>query len=516
MAVIASTYSPLLAADTLTLSLYFKRKFTSVALLTGYHLLGVGIGGLFFVPSSRIYGKRHAFLIGNILCIIWGAVAGHTKFVSPKYNYQLLIAARFFQGVGLAPYEALVNAVVGDLYFVHERGKRMALTNFCVFGGSFMTPIIVGKMTHSIGWQWTFYFVAIFSGIMLPLIFFFVPEVAFRRNDRFNTDIIVLGSNQLAVQIGAHNKNNGSTELETDQENKESSYDQQASAPTNADPISVEANNPTPPERKTYLQSLALFDGRKTDENFFTLFFRPFPLIAHPAVLWVSFNLSSSVSLLGAETKRYFQAMLIQGTLIGWTVFLGVILAAVLLGPPLFYNEVTTGYMYAGAFVGAIAGFLVSFAVADLVPKLLTQRNKGIYEPEFRLVLVLPMVISASVGLFGFGAAADNVLKYGATVLSVFFGFEVAGMVMGAVASSLYIVDAYRDISIESFTCMMLFKNIFSFALTFKAYDWLVLTGNAKGVFFPVGGVQIAVCLLTIPLCKSATHFCSFVFEYHY
>jgi hypothetical protein len=49
----------------------------------------------------------------------------------------------------------------------------------------------------------------------------------------------------------------------------------------------------------------------------------------------------------------------------------------------------------------------------------------------------------------------------------------------------------------------MLFKNIFSFALTFKAYDWLVLTGNASGVFYPVGGAQIGVCLLTVPLCES-------------
>jgi hypothetical protein len=194
--------------------------------------------------------------------------------------------------------------------------------------------------------------------------------------------------------------------------------------------------------------------------------------------------------------------MLIQGTLIGWTVLLGVLLAAVTIGPPLFYNEVRTGYLYAGAFVGAVVGFLFSFAIADFVPRLLTKRNHGVYEPEFRLWLILPMVVAATIGLFGFGAAGDAIVRYGPVVLSTFFGFEVAGMVMGAVASSLYIVDAYRNISIESFTCMMLFKNIFSFALTFKGYDWLVLTGSARGVFYPVGGVQIAVCSLTIPLCK--------------
>jgi MFS family permease len=393
-AVIASTLSPILAADTLDLSLYFRRKFTSIALLTGYQLLGVGVGGLLFVPTSRIWGKRHAFLIGSLLCIITSAWGGGSN-----QNYKSIIAARFFQGIALAPFEALVNAVVGDLYFVHERGKRMALTNFCVFGGSFMTPVVVGRMVRSLGWQWSFYFVSIFSGVMFVLLFLFVPEVAFRRDDRFNTDIIVLGSNQLAVPVG---KAEGSTSDDT--------------YPT------PEQGLPIKP-KKTFLQNLAPFDGRKTDESFIKLFFRPFPLFLHPAVLW---------------------AMLIQGTIIGWTVFLGVLLAAVLLGPPLFYNEEKTGYLYVGAFLGAIVGFLGCFAGADLIPRWMTKLNRGIYEPEFRLILVIPMLFFSTIGLFGFGHVADHIKQYGPKVLSMFFGFEVAGMVMGAVSSSLYIVDAYR------------------------------------------------------------------------
>jgi MFS family permease len=46
----------------------------------------------------------------------------------------------------------------------------MAFTNFALFGGAFFTPVIVGKMTADMSWRWPFYFVAIFSGIMLPLV----------------------------------------------------------------------------------------------------------------------------------------------------------------------------------------------------------------------------------------------------------------------------------------------------------------------------------------------------------
>jgi hypothetical protein len=48
---------------------------------------------------------------------------------------------------------------------------------------------------------------------------------------------------------------------------------------------------------------------------------------------------------------------------------------------------------------------------------------------------------------------------------------------------------------------MLVFKNMFSFGLTWSGYDWLIHT-DFKTVFFAVGGVQLGVCLLTIPMCK--------------
>ena len=91
----------------------FKTGIDGVALLTGYHLCGVGVAGLLFVASARIWGKRHLYLFGGILLIassIWGALAT---------SYKSLLWARILQGVAVCPFEALVNASVGDLYPVH-------------------------------------------------------------------------------------------------------------------------------------------------------------------------------------------------------------------------------------------------------------------------------------------------------------------------------------------------------------------------------------------------------------
>ncbi|KAF2156808.1 MFS general substrate transporter [Myriangium duriaei CBS 260.36] len=440
LSVIASTLSPLLAANSLTLLLYFERDFTQIALLTGWHLLGVGVAGFIFVPSARIWGKRHLYLLGTLIIIIssiWGGLSNH--------NYKSLVAARVFQGVGLAPFEALVNTSVGDLYFVHERGKRMALTNLALFGGAFFTPVIVGKMTFTMGWQWTFYFIAIFAAVMFPLLVCFVPETAFRRDKRFDTDTIALT---------ADDKSSG-------EQSQDSIID------------ATEGNR-----GPTIRQTLPLFSTRLTDESFFTLLVRPFPLFLQPAI---------------------FISCLIQGAMIGWTVFIGIVLAAIMLGPPLFFNEVETGYMYSGAFIGALLGFIIAGLLSDWSAKLMTKLNRGTYEPEFRLLLVLPQLILGCIGLYGFGYTSDNIYKYGWFWPDFFFALEVAGMVIGAVASALYLVDAHRDIAVENFTCLLVFKNLFSFGLTFSGYNWLVASGTKK-VFIAVASVQVGICALAIPL----------------
>lgn len=117
-----------------------------------------------------------------------------------------------------------------------------------------------------------------------------------------------------------------------------------------------------------------------------------------------------------------------------------------MLGPPLWFGEVETGYMYTGAFVGAIVGFLLCGLLSDWSAKFLTRLNHGVYEPEFRMFLVIPQLILGCAGLYGFGWTSANATRYGWFWPDFFFAVEVAGMVCGAVASALYIVDAHREL----------------------------------------------------------------------
>lgn len=300
----------------------------------------------------------------------------------------------------------------------------MALSNLALFGGAFFTPVLVGKITHTLGWWWSFYFIAIFAAAVLPLVIFFVPETAFRRATHLNTDF----TGEESLQREPESRHVSEYELST-HETRAPGHSPCTSGNGSLDKEGAVFDTSRPrdralvPKKISYAHSLLPFNGRKTDENFFKLLLRPFPLFLNPAILW---------------------ACLIQGTMIGWTVFIGVVLAAIFLGPPLFFDEVKTGYMYTGAFVGAVVGFLVAGLLADWSTKVMIRRNKGVYEPEFRIVLVIAQLVFGCAGLYGFGITGNDVARYGWFWPDFFFGLEVMGMVLGAVASALYIVDAHR------------------------------------------------------------------------
>lgn len=166
----------------------------------------------------------------------------------------------------------------------------MALSNVALFGAAFLTPVLVGKITHTLGWQWTFYLVAIFTGAALPLMVFLVPETAFRRADHLNTDYEDDGNRSANNGMEPHVPLN----LASDEAQAESTKGlSMADEPKNIDPSGANSHSEAL-AKESYLMSLRPFNGRKTDENFLKLLLRPFPLFFHPGILFVSSSCISS------------------------------------------------------------------------------------------------------------------------------------------------------------------------------------------------------------------------------
>lgn len=158
----------------------------------------------------------------------------------------------------------------------------MAVSNVALYGAAILTPVFVGRITKSMGWQWSFYFVAIFLGVSLPFMVLFVPETAYRRPNCFNTDFKHLES--------LINPESPCQTVVTGLENEPKGFVPATMNTTLASTTEISA--PALAQKHSFLESLKPFNGRKTNESFLKLLVRPFPLFFHPGILWVSFSLA--------------------------------------------------------------------------------------------------------------------------------------------------------------------------------------------------------------------------------
>ena len=138
---------------------------------------------------------------------------------------------------------------------------------------------------------------------------------------------------------------------------------------------------------RTFIQQLKLANGRLHDDNWFCVAIRPFILFAYPAVLWSSVVYACSV---------------------GWLIVLSESVAHLFRDRTAYgFSALSTGLIYISPFIGGILGTAVAGKVSDIIVKAMSRRNGGLYEPEFRLLMALPVAITTVIGLMGFGWSAQ-------------------------------------------------------------------------------------------------------------
>lgn len=149
---------------------------------TGYLYLFYGLGCLFWQPIAMAYGRRFvlivSLLLGGIGCQIWLV---HVNDSSAMYY-----GNRILTGFFLAPVETLVEIMVTDIYFAHERGFYLAIYVFFLGSSSTFCPMVAGFVTSSQGWQWIPYWFAIFSAVGAVGCFFMLEETMYYRNNNEN------------------------------------------------------------------------------------------------------------------------------------------------------------------------------------------------------------------------------------------------------------------------------------------------------------------------------------------
>ncbi|KAL2023287.1 hypothetical protein VTK56DRAFT_3025 [Thermocarpiscus australiensis] len=432
--VVCSLYSFLSNSSTLGPSVYigiYAEEFgitpNDASNLVSYANLAFGFGSLLFVPCYHKFGRRPVMLF-SLLTYCAGLLA-----CSQASTYGGLMAARIVHAFGASVCEALPVQLVNDIFFLHERGKRLGYYTVCLCFGS-TGPLYAGYMlAGGYSWRLFFYVEFAFGCALLILAFFVVEETLYHRKTS-------------AVAV--------SETPSPEQGEKGSVTHAEARAPSETADI---------PPRKTFLQTLKFWGVWEKDTDFFMMMARSFTYFLVPHVLWVVSTYGIYIGL-GALTFNYTFPLKITA-------------------PPYNWSQLDSGLIALGSLLGYLLAIPFTSS-SDRLAARLTRRNNGIREAEMRLGVMLPVMLLAPAGLVLYGFAAERDLHW-----TAYF----AGVIMDQFTSYFYFtftlayaIDSYTANVSEMLIAMNLGKQAISFGMGLDLLSWVLERGYAvmiAGVF---------------------------------
>ncbi|CAK7207036.1 hypothetical protein SEUCBS139899_009844 [Sporothrix eucalyptigena] len=440
---------PILASFVLELTVLFNKSLTDISLLTGYSLCATAAAGIFVSALTHKYGKR-PILLFSMVCGVVGTLWG-----GASHSYNSLLGARIVQGLAPSMFESVFFAIVGDLYYVHERGSRTAIVTACIAGVSNLPALLAGKIATNLGWRWVFWMLSIFLAIGLVLCVFLGWETAYNRSEIYNTDV---ASQDNLDELDAK---------------RDATVDHVAGQEDGAARVETAASMAP---RQSLLSRMKPFSTTYTDEPLWKLIVAPFLVLYNPVAIW-------AILLMSFPTL--------------WAIAINLLTAQIFAAPPFLLNTTQLGYLAGGPAVGGFLGAIAAGWVSDTLIRFLSARNHGVYEPEFRLFLIIPAFVLSAISYFPFGVFVEA--GKSPVAMATLWGISVAGLqfIMNCVGT--YCIDAYRTVSVEIMIGTMIAKNFLFYGFTYFINNWIARWGATK-MFYCIAGIQLALCLTTVPL----------------
>jgi MFS family permease len=434
------------------MSVYFKVSYDMLMMyMIGTVILLTGTFTFFTSAAAAVWGKRPVFLISSFIlfiCCIWGYFAN---------TFTSLSIARAVTGIASAPLETLVTSSVYDMFFVHERGQKLAIWGVMLLGGMHVNSIIFSQiignsgptvmipggaymghiippMPQRMGIKFAFLTCAFIWLFILALMYFYVPETVYQRPEQK----VDHGSPTTSPNLSSQEGDKGPKEIfviETTETNS-SGFERGL------------ANEP----KRSRRDELRIFRGRVSNRHFRRAVWQPLPLICFPAVVF---------------------STVVYGAFMAWLVILQSVQFNVLAKLPYRMKPQTLGIIGLPGMGAALIGQPFAGWLADWTIKFLSKRNKGVYEPEFRLWLMIPGCILSSLSFIGFGWAVEN--HKSAALIVTFSTIQTLSVPFASASSFLYVIDCHPENSNEAFVIINLFKSLIIFFASLKVSPLYIL-----------------------------------------
>jgi hypothetical protein len=313
--------------------------------------------------------------------------------------------------------------------------------------------VIAGNIIHRLGIKHLY---VVSFGVLVPVVlavFFLVRETTFVR-DPVPTPLT-------AASITPDGSKKDDTFLTDDVDKKTKSTKTEVvelSPMDSGSSSSMQTINEAALEKKhTLRQNLRLFRGRITQRTLKRSFLQPFPIIILPHVVF---------------------ATMTHGAFITWIVSATLIQHQLLLFAP--YNlqpDILSYISLPGSLVNLITA-LFAGALSDWLIQFISRNNNGVYEPEFRLLMLIPATICTTLGFGIMGPLYAAKAKVWKIVVGGLL-FHMAGPFASS-GTIPYIFDTMQGASTEAFVAISLFRHIFLWIATSYLPVWLEHSGPLK------------------------------------
>ncbi len=134
------------------------------------YIVGFGIGQLLIGPLSDHIGRKKV-LCGSLILFCFLCLSATTS-----KTIQFLMLIRFFQGVSVSGQVLNVRAITADICHGEDLRRASIYITTAWTLSPIIAPMIGGYFQEYLGWQYSFYFLSIYSLLMLITLLILLPE----------------------------------------------------------------------------------------------------------------------------------------------------------------------------------------------------------------------------------------------------------------------------------------------------------------------------------------------------
>ena len=139
-------------------------------LIITVYLLGLGVTQVIYGPLADRFGRRRVLFSGLAIYVGFSLIAAFSR------SFELLLAARFMQGVGAAATRAVPVSIVRDRYAGRDMARVMSLTSIVFMGAPILAPTLGQAVLMAASWPYLFGLLGTLGAIVLGWAFLRLPE----------------------------------------------------------------------------------------------------------------------------------------------------------------------------------------------------------------------------------------------------------------------------------------------------------------------------------------------------